>query len=59
MWTLAAGALSEVRKGSRHEGGELRKMDSEPNTKILQGWGSVCCFHWARLLLPFGIYPGS
>ena len=28
MWTLVVGALSEVRKGSRHEGGELRKMDS-------------------------------
>ena len=35
VWTLVAEALSGVRKGSRHEGGELSKMDSEPSTKIL------------------------
>ena len=44
VWTLVAGALSGVRTGSRHEGGEMSKMDSEPRF----------CKAGFRLQLPLG-----
>lgn len=55
VWALVVGDLSGVRQRNRHKGGKLSKMDSEPDTKILQGWASACSFHWVRRLPPFGL----